>query len=196
MGARDGLYQLTGMIELDDGFFSTDKKEEDKDQPQKRGRGSQKKSKVLVMAESEPVEGKTTPKGRARKVGHIKMMVMQDLKSDTVTSLVEQNVSADARVESDHSTSYTGLPEVVDEHHLQVIAPQDINKMLPWVHLAISNAKRILLDIFHHMKPEYPQGYLDEFCYKFNRRYFGEKLFDRLMVACVIHQNKFRYNIR
>lgn len=73
MGARDGLYQLTGMIELDDGFFSTDKKEEDKDQPQKRGRGSQKKSKVLVMAESEPVEGKTTPKGRVRKVGHIKM---------------------------------------------------------------------------------------------------------------------------
>ncbi len=72
MGARDSLYQLTGMIELDDGFFSTDKKQEDKDQPQKRGRGSQKKSKVLVMAESESVKGKIAPKGRVRKIGHIK----------------------------------------------------------------------------------------------------------------------------
>ncbi|MGE0089923.1 MAG: IS1595 family transposase, partial [Bacteroidales bacterium] len=26
---------------------------------------------------------------------------------------------------------------------------------------------------------------LDEFCYKTNRRYFGDKLFDRLMVASV-----------
>ncbi|MFN0081198.1 MAG: IS1595 family transposase, partial [Ferruginibacter sp.] len=26
---------------------------------------------------------------------------------------------------------------------------------------------------------------LNEFCYKFNRRYFGIKLFDRLMVAAI-----------
>jgi hypothetical protein len=29
------------------------------------------------------------------------------------------------------------------------------------------------------------QNYLDEFCYKFNRRYFGENLFDRLLIAAV-----------
>ena len=27
--------------------------------------------------------------------------------------------------------------------------------------------------------------YLNEFCYKVNRRYFGEELFDRLLIACV-----------
>ena len=52
MGARDESYQLKGVIELDDGFFSTDTKEEDKDRQLKRGSGSQRKSKVLVMAES------------------------------------------------------------------------------------------------------------------------------------------------
>ena len=31
-----------------------------------------------------------------------------------------------------------------------------------------------------------------EFCYKFNRRYFGEFLFDRLLVACASHKNQFR----
>ncbi|MEA3448465.1 MAG: IS1595 family transposase, partial [Bacteroidota bacterium] len=35
-----------------------------------------------------------------------------------------------------------------------------------------------------------------EFYYKFNRRYFGENLFDRLLVASVSYKNKFRYNIR
>ncbi|MDR0969046.1 MAG: IS1595 family transposase, partial [Lentimicrobiaceae bacterium] len=34
----------------------------------------------------------------------------------------------------------------------------------------------------------------NEFCYKFNRRYFGECLFDRLMVAAVSYKNQFRYN--
>ena len=53
MGKRDGEYILAGRIELDEGYFSTEVPEQEKDQPLKRGRGSQKKSKVLVMAESE-----------------------------------------------------------------------------------------------------------------------------------------------
>lgn len=36
---------------------------------------------------------------------------------------------------------------------------------------------------------------LDEYCYKFNRRYFGDWLFDRLMVAALAYKNDFRYNI-
>jgi hypothetical protein len=61
--------------------------------------------------------------------------------------------------------------------------------MLPWVHIAISNAKRMLLDIHHDIKPEFLQNYLNEYCYKFNRRYYGEALFDRLLKACVIYEN-------
>ncbi|MFN8134987.1 MAG: transposase, partial [Bacteroidales bacterium] len=56
-------------------------------------------------------------------------------------------------------------------------------KTLPWVHIAISNAKRTLLGIYHKIKGKYLQLYLDEFCYKLNRRYFGERLFDRLTIA-------------
>ncbi|MDC8025121.1 transposase, partial [Elizabethkingia anophelis] len=69
-------------------------------------------------------------------------------------------------------------------------------KMLPWVHIAISNAKRMLLDVFHDIKPEYLQSYLNEYCYKFNRRYFGESLFDRLVVASISQKNSFRHNIK
>ncbi len=53
MGKRDGEYVLAGRIELDEGYFSTEVLEDEKDLPLKRGRGSQKKSKVLVMAKAQ-----------------------------------------------------------------------------------------------------------------------------------------------
>ena len=79
---------------------------------------------------------------------------------------------------------------------IKVIPKKEVSTLLPWAHIAISNAKRMMLNTFHAMKPEYLQNYLNEFCYMFNRRYFGERLFDRLMVAAVCYKNKFRYNIR
>ena len=96
MGKRDELYTLSDAIELDEGFFSTETNQDEKDQPQKRGRGSQQKSKVLVMVENKSVEGKTTKTGKPRKVGHLKMMVIDDLKSDTIISQVRRNVSDEA----------------------------------------------------------------------------------------------------
>ena len=40
MGQRDATYTLSGMIELDEGYFSTERDEEQKEVPLKRGRGS------------------------------------------------------------------------------------------------------------------------------------------------------------
>ena len=51
------------------------------------------------------------------------------------------------------------------------------------VHITISNAKRNLLGNYHKIKRKYLQLYLSEFVYKLNRRYFGERLFDRLIIA-------------
>jgi transposase-like protein/DNA-directed RNA polymerase subunit RPC12/RpoP len=194
MGKRDELYRLSDTIELDEGFFSTETDEDEKDNPLKRGRGSQKKSKVLVMIESKPIEGKTTKTGKPRQAGHLKMIVINDLKSSTITPVVQKNVSDESSINSDSSTSYVKLKNIVKEHRPQVIPKKETGKILPWVHIAISNAKRMLLDIFHDIKPEYLQNYLNEFCYKFNRRYFGENLFDRLMIASVSYKNLFRAN--
>ncbi|MFT4565284.1 MAG: hypothetical protein ACI9FN_000236 [Saprospiraceae bacterium] len=37
--------------------------------------------------------------------------------------------------------------------------------------------------IHHMIKGKYLQSYLNEFCCKLNRRYFGAKLFDRAIIA-------------
>ena len=62
--------------------------ENEKDTPLKRGRDSQQKTKIVVMAESELVEGKITKKGKPRKVGRLKMKTINDLRSDTIQRLM------------------------------------------------------------------------------------------------------------
>lgn len=195
MGKRDAEYNLKDVIELDEGFFSTEMATEEKTKPLKRGRGSQKKTKVLVMAESQTIEGKPTMKGKPRKVGHIKMFVIDDLKASTIDTKVIKHIDKRVTIDSDNSSSYTNLKTLVEKHRPKVIPKKEIGKVLPWVHIAISNAKRMLLSVFHDIQLEYLQSYLNEFCYMFNRRYFGERKFDRLMVAAVSYKNEFRYNI-
>lgn len=199
MGKRDTLYKLDGECELDDGFFTVSVEEDRKQEPLKRGRGSQRKCKVLVMAESEKVsEEERTSKGKrqkTRKVGHIKMVVIDDLKSKTIDETVSKCVATESKLDTDDSTSYVHLKDKVVEHRPKVIPPKETGKLLPWVHIAISNAKRLILDIYHSVDPSFLQSYLDEFCYKFNRRYLGKELFNRLLVACVTCKNEFRYRI-
>jgi hypothetical protein len=83
----------------------------------------------------------------------------------------------------------------VATHIPKVIPKEDVGKVLPWVHVAISNAKRLLLDVYHDICPKYIQNYLSEYCWKFNRRYFGDKLFERLIISSINYKNEFRYNI-
>jgi hypothetical protein len=116
MGNRDDHYELEGELELDEGFFSTEIPTEEKTDKIKRGRGSQKKAKVPVMAESVKNE-KHKPTEKSRKVKHIKMKVIPNLKAETVTNQVRENVSKEAKTDSDDSTSYVKLTEVVSEHH-------------------------------------------------------------------------------
>ncbi|MDR6238300.1 hypothetical protein HNQ88_001276 [Aureibacter tunicatorum] len=88
-------------------------------------------------------------------------------------------------MKSDKSSSYTELSEKVESHVAKVIKNEAIEKELPWVDIAISNAKRWMLNTFHFVSQKHLQSYLDEFCYNFNRRYMRGELYDRLLVVCL-----------
>ncbi len=132
---------------------------------------------------------------KLKKVGHLKMTVIGDLKADTIADNVKEQVEQTADITSDESTSYTKLKEHVNSHQASVVAPEELAKVLPWVHTAISNAKRQLLGVYYKVKSEYLQYYLNQFCYKFNRRYFGENQFDRLLIAAVSYSPDFKSRI-
>jgi hypothetical protein len=74
-----------------------------------------KKSKVLVMAESVPVENGTTDKcGKPRKVGYLKMLVIDDLKSETVDEKVINNIDKQSIIDTDNSTSYANFKTLAE----------------------------------------------------------------------------------
>jgi hypothetical protein len=194
MGKRDNIYQLKDQIELDHAFITSLIPDHQKDAPLKRAAGSQKKSKMVVMSESQLVEN--PKKGmKHKRVNHIKMQIINDMSADAVTELVKKQVDAQAEITSDDSTSYKKLKQVVKSHKAQVIKTEDLHKILPWVHITIGNVKRLLLDTHHQLKKEYLQYYLNEFCYKFNRRHFGEKLFDRLVMVAIMYPTDFKSRI-
>ena len=192
MGQRDAQYTLSGMIELDEGFFSTERDEKGKNEPLKRGRGSQKKSKVLVMVESEQVENPKDPQ-KPKRVNHLKMIVIPDLKAVTIDQKANTSIDKDAKITTDGSTSYTNFKDHFAQHDASVIPPEKIAKVLTWVHIAISNAKSLIDDMYHGIKSEFLQGYLNEFCYKFNRIKIPLDPFERLLAVTASYESNFKH---
>ncbi|EOG6905679.1 IS1595 family transposase, partial [Flavobacterium psychrophilum] len=155
MSKRDEKYQLKSCIEFDEGFFERvdnkdiikEKENENsqKSTPNKRGRGSEKQAKVLVMVESEPSISAPKKGKPNRKVGYLKMVVMEDLKSETINKEVGKSVDKTASVLSDGYTGYVKLKEVITNHYV-VVEPdkQKSAKIFPWVNRTISNAKKTL----------------------------------------------------
>lgn len=179
MGCRDDLYKLEGMVELDEGYFTKGIRRGSKP---KRGRGSQTKQNVAVMAESTQLEDVKTGK-QSKHCRYFKMRVLENHKAENIDEVVINDIKTQSVILSDKSTSYVNLADYVEVHVQQRSDKETTVELLKWVHIAISNAKRWLLGIHHMVKGKYLQNYLNEFCYKLNRRYFGKKLFDRAIIA-------------
>lgn len=190
MGRRDNKYKLDGQIEIDEGFFESHRV---KTKLLKDGDKSllpptvKRQVAVLVMVESERVKeahkNKTRPN---RKAGYLKMKVIDDLSKHGIEYEIKENVKRTAKAITDGRSCYNKLENILASHLALSCGDATImHKVLPWVHIAISNAKKICLGIHHSIKRPYMQNYLNEFCYKFNRRYLPNDLFDRLMIACV-----------
>jgi len=179
MGLRDDLYKLEGMIEFDEGYFE---KATPENVVLKRGKGSQKQSNVAVMAESTALEDIETGT-QSRHCRYFKMKVLDNHQANDINKTVIENIAQTSIVFSDRSTSYVDIADLVEVHVTEKSTNLTTKTTLQWVHIAISNAKRTLLGIYHKIKGCYLQSYLNEFCYKLNRRYFGKYLFDRLTLA-------------
>lgn len=171
MGERDQQYTLAGLIELDDGFVGG------KTTGGKRGRGAEKKTAILVACEHD---------AQHKKAGFLKMKAIDCLDGDAVKAFAKEAFSPQQDVRTDGSPTLKTL-EGTHRVESQVIPPQDTHKWLPWVHIAIANLKRCLLGTYHGVSGSHLQEYLDEFCYRFNRRWCELEIPHRLLRICLLH---------
>lgn len=70
------------------------------------------------------------------------------------------------------------------KHQKEIVKGRNAHKVLKWTHILISNAKAFIQGTFHGVNKKHLQAYLDEFCYRFNRRWSENQLFDSLVTAC------------
>jgi hypothetical protein len=191
MGKRDAKYRLQGNIEIDDAFYEVvDLSEKDilgdkidLNAFLRRGRGSTRQAKVLVMVESKPNPLQQNPHKKDRILGFAKMIVMDKLNSKAINYEVNRAISPTSLVISDGYKGYADLKEVVEQHNDMVVPQKEAHIKLPWVHTVIANSKREFLGVHHSIGRPFLQNYLNEFVYKLNRRTFTNDLFDRMVTT-------------
>jgi len=60
----------------------------------------------------------------------------------------------------------------------------DEDPTLHWVNVMINNLRTNLHGVFHCVGDKHLQRFIDEYCYKFNRRKKPSEIFDKLLWAC------------
>lgn len=164
MAERDSRYMLLGIVEMDDAFFGATKK------GSKRGRGTAKTKVIVALSKDED-----------DKPLYAKMQVVKDLKSPTIAKFAEKNIVGGSIVHTDAYHGYRKPMAAKYMHRYGVFDPD--SEMLKWLHIVIGNSKSYVLGTYHGLGKKHLQRYLDEFCFRFNRRYMKEKIFDRLLLA-------------
>ena len=167
MGNRDARYLLEGIVEFDDTYFGGPKP------GGKRGRGTSK-TKVLV-ALSKDSGGK--PK-------YLKMRVVPNLKGKTVGAFAKDTIAENTVIETDAYHSYRKALSEKWGHCWQIYDSD--SEMLIWLHTIVSNAKSFVQGTFHGLDELRLQRYLDEFCWRFNRRKRTDKIFFDLLRSVIL----------
>lgn len=167
---RDAKYKLGGLIEMDDAYFG------ERQVSGKRGRGAEKKAKVIVSVKVDEWENPL----------FANMAVVEHVDKEHVAEVATNKIEEGSTMKTDGFRSYNVLKEQGLTHLKEILQnPEDASKFLPWVHILISNCKAVLRGTHHGVSTKHLTRYLSEFCYRFNRRFWQKQLFERMITACL-----------
>jgi hypothetical protein len=162
-------------VELDEGFVGG-----------KRGRGAPGKTIVAVSAQQTPGGG----------LANAHMQVVDDATADSLVGAAWTTIEVGSAVRTDGHRGYLDLAGAGYDHQGRVLPTgPDIDDWLPWSHIVLSNFKRWTLGTFHGVSPHHLQAYLDEFCYRLNRRGDRHDLFRRILNRCVLYTDPAPYSL-
>lgn len=165
MSERDANYQLAGFVEMDDAYFGAPRAGTD-------GRGSTKAKVAIALS--------TDDKGHPL---YTRMKVIESVSKDEIKKVAEECIQKGSTISTDGHRSYKNLNKNYT-HKSQNYYESNDEEFLKWLHVIIGNAKTYIMGTYHGLDDTFLQAYLDEFCYRFNRRFAPKQLFGRLLNAC------------
>jgi len=100
--------------------------------------------------------------------GRVRLAPIADYSAESIRAFVATNVAAGVKLKTDGWAGYPGTPEV--DHDPHVVGTMAAHLVLPWTHRVFANLKRWALGVYHGLRRNHLQSYLDEFVFRFNRR--------------------------
>lgn len=216
MGQRDAEYKLSGQVEMDISFFPTSTISSINGVKVLKS----KKTAVLVIAESKPaddvlkgyfsnvannkkVNASSTLKSKAvntnvaKAVKYIKMFALPNQQFNAISPYVTKFIDEDTKVLTDGGHNLMGIKELVKEHEPHVETESDIHdvvkNVLPWVHIVTGECRSGIEAIHKEIDERFLQLYLNEYCWKFNRRFFRDSKEDKYDLFDHLIRNAARY---
>lgn len=169
MGNKDQDYILSGIVVLDDAFFGG------KTKGKKRGRGTEKSNVLIAVSLN-----------KNNQALFAKMIVVENMKDEKISPEIKKLIETGSILRTDAHRTLANLKEYLHEVVVTYEQPELAESVFRWVNVITSNAKSFILGTFHGLPKKYLSRYLDEFCYRFNRRFCEHQIFAKLVNACLI----------
>jgi hypothetical protein len=152
-----------------------------------RGEGRGVHDQTLVVAAVEvrqrkPKEGRKDRRG-GRIAGRLRLQVVPDRTAKSLVGFVEGAVLPGSMIVTDGWGAYSKLADCGYEHLAAAESgdAQVAEDYLPMAHLVFSNLKSWLRGCHHGVSPQHLQAYLNEFAFRFNRRFYPFNAFRSLL---------------
>lgn len=121
--------------------------------------------------------------GRSFVAGRLRLQCIPDRKMETLEPFVETNIVRGALVRTDGWIGYADLGELGYRHEAVAVRGdhEKTDKHLPMIHVVFGNLDTWLLGTHHGVSPKHLQAYLNEFTFRFNRRFWPTAAFDAVL---------------
>lgn len=140
-----------------------------------KGKGRGNTDAPLVIAAVEVRYRESPRKGRRMKyAGRLRLRHIVSRERAELEPFVRDSIERGTEVRTDGWQGYDNLPRMGYEHDALVLHGQHdrIEEHLPLIHIVFSNLKTWLRGTHHGVSAQHLQAYLNEYVFRFNRRFY------------------------
>src|ERR1017187_238614 len=151
-------------------------------------------AKILVIGAVEVIDrdiNQSKPRRKHAKYldtrsGRLRLAMIGDNTAGSIEAFVRANVTRGATLLTDGHASYPGLTDY--RHDPRVVGNMAGHVVLPWMHRAFSLLKRWGLGTYHGLRRKHVDTYLNEFVFRYNRRFYRHVSFETVLGLTARHK--------